>query len=175
MGVRSIVKALVKGSYNTGRTLTDRFGGNSASDRKTAAVVDVIAGLAATYFFGASALSWITAAVYAVTLATTATVAIPAAILPVAGAVLFGTMGIMGVAMGIGFLNAANNKLNIVPQKTVDDITNATRTTVKTVSRPFKAAGAKLSQSFAKANDNEKPKKAPKRKAAAKPVQVQPQ
>jgi len=153
MGFKTLVKALVKGSYDFGKTLTDRFGGSSPSDRKVSAVIDAVAGLGFTYFFGASAVNWGIGAALAVTAAVTAPAAIPTALVTVAGAALFGTLGLLGVATGIGFLSAANEKLNILPQKTVDNISGTTRAAVQTVTRPFKLAGAKLGQTFKKAHD----------------------
>jgi hypothetical protein len=147
MKLKTFAKNLFKGMYRSGRALT------SPLNKDTGVAIDLLAGAVLTYAGAASAVNWTLGAIAAVSAAATLPTVLPSALVTVAFAAVLAPLGALCATWGLGFLSAANDKLNIVPKAKVAKFGRATRNVADTVTKPFRLVGGKLSQSFKKAHD----------------------
>ena len=161
-GIGRFYKNMMKSNYQLGRNIMNMFTRKMepGKAKRVGAPIDLLAGTALTYIFGLQTLSYIAAGALAigsiVTLAAPA--AIPAALLTVGVSVVFGALGGLMTAIGVGFLAAAKSKISIPgPKRAIAGVGHAVGFTAHNVARPIKWTARKLTSPFKKAHDGKKP------------------
>ena len=156
MGIVNFYKNMVRGSYESGHRLS-KMATKNMTPRKAGffgALADVALGGLVAFLSVPPILRAVTGAVVAVTAAATLPAVIPSALLAVGSAALSLGLGIPMVAMGVGFLDSARERMHIpAPTAVFTTAGHAVNVAAHTVATPFKWAGHQLSHAFSKAHD----------------------
>jgi hypothetical protein len=156
MGIVNFYKNMVRGSYESGHRLTARATKNMTPRKASflGTLADVALGGLVAFFSVPPILHSVAGAVAAVTAAVTLPAVIPSALLAIGGAALSLGLGIPMVAMGVGFLGSARERMHIpAPTAVFTTAGHAVNVAAHTVASPFKWAGHQLSHAFSKAHD----------------------
>ncbi len=156
MGLGKFYMNWMRSNYQLGKRASDMMTRKMSPGKAKAigTAVDVVAGAGLTYFFGLSTLTYIAAAATAAVGVLTAPATLPAALVTIGGAALFGGMGGLITGIGVGFLSGAKDKLNIPgPKAAIAGTGHAVGSGVRAAAKPFVWTANKLRHPFKKAHD----------------------